>query len=264
MREISNEEQKRIEIEILDDVVAFCQENGLRYYLAYGTLLGAVRHKGFIPWDDDIDIHMPRPDYERFIELYNSTHRENRVVSHENNQHYRVAFAKVYRKGTTVKEFHFKQDVFGVYIDIFPLDGYNDEKAARRCGELRRYMHVKNSLFLASMTPARKIRLAITKLILLPFSMRMLLTKIKESATRYSYGECEQVFSSYSRYAYKEVFPRSIFEGCTMVPFEGKEYCAPLDTDMYLRKQYGDYMKLPPEEKRISTHNSQAYRKGEE
>ena len=68
-RSISIEEIKKIETDILDEVVAFCNQNGLRYFLAYGTLLGAVRHKGFIPWDDDIDIHMPRPDYERFLKL---------------------------------------------------------------------------------------------------------------------------------------------------------------------------------------------------
>ena len=72
MKAIEEKELKQIQLEILCDVAAFCEKHGLRYYLAYGTLLGAVRHKGYIPWDDDIDIHMPRPDYEKFISLYNN------------------------------------------------------------------------------------------------------------------------------------------------------------------------------------------------
>ena len=98
MKEITGEELKKIQVEILDNVVEFCQRHNLRYFLAYGTLLGAVRHNGYIPWDDDIDIHMPRPDYEKFIGLYNSEAGNNEVVSHELDSNYRVAFAKVYRK----------------------------------------------------------------------------------------------------------------------------------------------------------------------
>lgn len=259
MREIGTEELKRIQIEILDDVAAFCQHHNLRYYLAYGTLLGAIRHKGYIPWDDDIDIHMPRPDYEKFLELYNSGSSANRAVSHELDNKYRAAFAKVYRKGTIVKEFHFKQDVFGVYIDIFPLDGYKDEKQAHQCGEIRRYMHVKNSIFTSSMTAMRKMRLTLTKAILLPVTLRSLQKRIKRIATQCSYDSSERVYSSYSRLAARETFPRSIFDSYKMVAFEGKEYRAPLDCDCYLRALYGNYMTLPPKEKQQSTHNSQAY-----
>ena len=259
MRKIGTEELKRIQIEILDDVAAFCQHHNLRYYLAYGTLLGAIRHKGYIPWDDDIDIHMPRPDYQKFLKLYNCENSTNCVVSHELDKKYRVAFAKVYRKGTLVKEFHFKQDVFGVYIDIFPLDGYKDEKQAHQCGEIRRYMHVKNSIFTSSMTAMRKMRLALTKAILLPVTLRSLQKRIKRIATQCSYDSSERVYSSYSRLAAREIFPRAIFDNYKMVAFEGKEYRAPLDCDCYLRALYGNYMTLPPKEKQQSTHNSQAY-----
>ena len=259
MREISTEELKRIQIEILDDVVAFCKQHNLRYYLAYGTLLGAVRHGGYIPWDDDIDIHIPRPDYEKFLELYNSANSINQVVSHELEQSYRVPFAKVYRKGTIVKEFHFKPDVFGVYIDIFPIDGLKDERQAHQCGEIRRYMHVKNSIFTDKMTLARKIRLAITKIILLPVTLHKLQERIRKTATQRSYEESNLSFSSYSRLAAREIFPRAIFDGYKPVTFEGKEYRAPIDCDCYLKALYGNYMELPPKEKQISTHNSQAY-----
>ena len=259
LKSVGDRELKDIQLEILCNVTEFCEKHGLRYFLAYGTLLGAIRHKGYIPWDDDIDIHMPRPDYERFLQEYNSTSECNIAVSQEVTPGYRVAFAKVYRKGTIVREFHFKPDVFGVYIDIFPLDGYEGEKQARKCGEMRRFMHVKNSIFLPQMPLARKLRLAVTKLMLLPFGMPFMLRRIKRIATRREYDSSSVVFSSYSRFAWKEYFPREIFDNYIMVEFEGRAFRAPHDCDIYLRALYGDYMTLPPVEKQVSHHNSQAY-----
>ena len=259
MREIHTDELKRIQIGILDDVALFCKQHNLRYYLAYGTLLGAVRHKGYIPWDDDIDIHMPRPDYEKFLATYNADGKDNIAVAPELDARYRLPFAKVYRKGTVVKENHFKPDLFGVYIDIFPLDGYADKKQAYECGEMRRYMHVKNSVFLHEMSPIRKLRLAVTKLILLPFNLKGMLARIKTLVTKQEFDSSEYVFSSYSRLAVKEVFHHSVFDRYKIVIFEGKEYRAPVDCDSYLKALYGNYMALPPEDKRISTHNSRAW-----
>lgn len=258
MRIIETEEIKKIQLDILDSVAHFCEERGLRYYLAYGTLLGAVRHKGYIPWDDDIDLHMPRPDYERFLDEYNQASPLYKALSSDNDKRYRVAFAKVHHPGTIVREFHFKPDIFGVYIDIFPLDGLGSEAQAKECGELRRYMHVKNSIFLKSMPLMRKLRLAITKLILLPFPLHTLLGRIKSIATHHPYDSSPRVCSLMSRAALREIMPRTVFEQHCMLPFEGKEYRAPKDYDHYLRVNYGDYMQLPPEEKRISHHNSEA------
>ena len=105
---------------------------------------------------------------------------------------------------------------------------------------------------------ARKLRLAITKLILLPFSLKKLLKRIKLTATRCTYDNSDNVCSFMSRTAIREIMPRSVFDEYTMLPFEGKEYRAPKGYDRYLKANYGDYMQLPPEEKRISHHNSEA------
>ena len=259
MRSIPIEELKLLQREVLDDIVQFCQEHGLRYTLAYGTLLGALRHKGYIPWDDDIDIHMPRPDYEKFLSLYNNRNSDYSVVTHEMDRRYHVPFAKVYRKGTIVKEFFYKQNVFGAYVDIFPIDGIKDERQAWWCGQLIRCMYIKTSIFCERQSIARKLRLAVTKLILLPFTEHFILTRIARISTRYRYEECDQVCSFGSRTALREILPRTVFDEYTMLPFEGKEYRAPKGYDTYLSQKYGDYMTLPPVEKRVSTHDSQAY-----
>lgn len=255
---IDTDELKKIQLQILDSVAQFCEKRGLRYYLAYGTLLGAVRHRGYIPWDDDIDIHIPRPDYEIFLKEYNETEEPYKVVSPQSENRYRVPFAKVHYPKTIVNEFHFKPDVFGVYIDIFPLDGVESQAQAKECGELRRLMHVKNSVFLKSMPLTRKLRLAITKLILLPIPLSALLKRIKATATRCNYDTSEKVCSLMSRAAVREILPRSVFDEYIMYPFEGKEYRVPKGYDQYLKANYGSYMQLPPEERRISHHNSVA------
>lgn len=257
MKAIEEKELKQIQLEILCDVAAFCEKHGLRYYLAYGTLLGAVRHKGYIPWDDDIDIHMPRPDYEKFISLYNS--QDNCVVTHETERCYHVPFAKVYRKGTIVKEYFYKQSVFGVYVDIFPIDAIKHRWQAFWCGQCVKFMYIKTFVFCERQTLLRKLRIAVSKLILLPFTEHFILERMRRISTRYKYEECKYVCSFGSRTAVREILPREVFDEYTMLPFEGKEYRAPKLYDEYLKHKYGDYMKLPPEEKRVSTHDSQAY-----
>ena len=104
MKKIETEEMKKLELDMLIDVAKFCDENDIRYYLSGGTLLGAVRHKGFIPWDDDIDISMPRPDYLKFVSTYNGSSEFYQVQSIENNDKYWRTFAKVFDTRTYLKE----------------------------------------------------------------------------------------------------------------------------------------------------------------
>lgn len=124
MKKIETEEMKKLELDMLIDVAKFCDENDIRYYLSGGTLLGAVRHKGFIPWDDDIDISMPRPDYLKFVSTYNGSSEFYQVQSIENNDKYWRTFAKVFDTRTYLKEdaIRMPKDGNGVFIDIFPID----------------------------------------------------------------------------------------------------------------------------------------------
>ena len=121
MKKIDIVEAKKMMLDILKTVAKFCDENNLRYFIFYGTYLGALRHKGYIPWDDDIDIAMPRPDYEKFMEIF---HAENLAVwTWRKDNKYLLPFAKVYDTRTEVHENADFGETFGVNIDIFPLDG---------------------------------------------------------------------------------------------------------------------------------------------
>ena len=128
MKRISFEEAKRVELDILLHVAKFCDEHGLRYFLAYGTLIGAVRHKGFIPWDDDIDIQMPREDYEKLLELYPKENTDEKyflLAPEMKGAHH--PYAKIIDTRTVKKELGAKKNnPLGVDIDVFPLDGQPD------------------------------------------------------------------------------------------------------------------------------------------
>ena len=109
-------------LEVLKYTIKFCEKNNLKYYLADGSALGCVRHKGYIPWDDDIDIYMPRKDYNRLISLKEKVSLDGYTVKSLKDKNYYLTFAKIYDSNTTVWEFKDCPDILGVYVDIFPLD----------------------------------------------------------------------------------------------------------------------------------------------
>ena len=124
---LSLEEKKKASLDTLLFFHDYCEKNGLRYTLAYGTLIGAVRHKGFIPWDDDIDIQMPRPDYEKLLSGFVDTD-EFKVISCENDKIYMFPYAKVLNRKTARLDGDGNQDSIGLGIDLFPLDGVPDDQ----------------------------------------------------------------------------------------------------------------------------------------
>ena len=141
MKEMSLKDIQSISLEILKDVHAFCVKNNIKYTLQGGTLLGSVRHNGFIPWDDDIDIAMPRPDYEKFCRNYVSK-KGYQLICRQNNECY-IMFARVAEMEKTIA----KCDILpwtnkstGIWIDIFPLDGVEDDYAAAKamCSEIKK------------------------------------------------------------------------------------------------------------------------------
>ena len=133
---IDSEESKRIQLEILDGIDRFCTQRGLRYSLAYGTLIGAVRHKGFIPWDDDIDLMMPRPDYDRLRKEFQADGLY--LVDLADRDDCVETFLKVCKSGTVMVDKNFGRELWGVNVDVFPVDGAPSEDLAGHYAALNR------------------------------------------------------------------------------------------------------------------------------
>ena len=242
-------------VPILECIDKVCREHNLRYYLWAGTMLGAVRHKGFIPWDDDMDIGMPRPDYETLL-----AHCQEwmpapfEVMGPHNHPDYPYPFAKVEDGSTTVIErpdFDFPE---GIYIDIFPIDGISsDEVAARR--HIKKYKFYRHLLFLRGRDPFKHGKgprswwpLLIHKL----FSLKGLQDKVQRLMTKYSFDDCEKVIDY--DFTFRGIIDKRILGEPREYEFEGKKFLGVQDAHKYLTDMYGDYMTPPPKEKQIQ-HN---------
>lgn len=251
---------QKIEHEILQEVVKICDENNLTYFLIGGTLLGAIRHKGFIPWDDDLDIAMPRGDYDKFLEISNDELGEEYWLHYSGNDpDYWLPFAKVKKKETIFDEANSRNIVSdkGIYIDIFPLDNAKKEKSifqsvqAITCKKMSRIILWKRGFYKSKPKLNLKILLGILKnktVFEISNRQQKLMSMCKDKDTKY-------FVNLGSNYNYvKQTVPKDKYYPPVKVEFEGLFYNAPNDWDFILKRIYGDYMKLPPVEKRI-THN---------
>lgn len=265
-KKITLDELKKIQLDLLKNVASFYEKNKLRYFLAYGTLLGAIRHKGYIPWDDDIDIVMPRPDYLKFIKKYNflNENKDYNVETHYENSDFIFPFAKVLNKKTTLIEnvsIYFENSV---NIDIFPLDGYPDSlKDSNKHVNKTKNQRIKLAL---KMIKLRKDRVFYKNIILLSgkaacyfINYRNLIKNIDAISRKYSYESSNFVGCGVSIYGIKDRFPKEVFADSEKVEFEGEGFNAPVGWHEYLTGIYGDYMKLPPEDERVTHHSFNAY-----
>lgn len=271
---MSLEEVKAAALEMLVFVDGICNKNGLRYSIFYGTLLGAVRHGGFIPWDDDIDIVMPRKDYLKLIDILknDSTYL---LASPYNRTPYRYTFSKIFNKKTIMKskqKFSYEEKDMGVFIDIFPLDGLPQDKVdQRKIGEeadnLRlNFMNTLGMLYARSYSYHRSF----IKLLVKYPQHKKLLKKGDYSYWREKYElEClKYTFEKsdhcghleYVKYD-KAIYPTEWFdyENLTRVKFEGYDVMSIKNSKEFLTQYYGSYMELPPQEERLSNHLYRAY-----
>lgn len=262
MTKIDFDELKTIECQMLKYVDQVCRENGLMYCLAYGSLLGAARHKGFIPWDDDIDIHMPHKDMETLKNILNDSDSPYRMLSHD-TQGYYYSFGKIIDNRTYVREHRYSEKIpeLGVYIDVFQLDGLPEKNAEDHLKEINS-VRAKLALYAYHGCRYRKnifyfLKKKLEWLAIKNQDIGIYQRKMYELQKQYDFYESESVIDVGTPYRY--TFPRSIFDEIIDAEFEGVKMRIPKAFDAYLTKAYGDYMTLPPVEKRITHHDFDAY-----
>lgn len=266
-KEIDSCQLKNIQLEIMDAIDTFCVNNGINYSLACGSLLGAVRHKGFIPWDDDIDIYLMRDDYKKLIQIFPDVFLgKYKLISLERNKEYNKAYAKVYDDSTILMEFANSKPIIGVNIDIFPLDFVpEDKKIYSRYNKIRKFiisLYQVKMIRISSHRPFYKnIILLVGKLFLLLFSSRRLAIYISNYAQVHNSTPSKYVFETVQGLLQKNRKFTKSFKSYIRIPFEDRNYQVVKDYDIVLTQGYGDYMKLPPIEKRVSHHSFKAYKK---
>lgn len=268
MREIKTiEELKKIQLDLLLEFHRFCCENSIKYSLAAGTLIGAVRHKGFIPWDDDIDVYLLREEYNKLLKLYPNAPQNNcSLISMERNNHWYRAYAKFYDTRTLMEEnTKNKYKGIGVGIDVFPIDDVPDEhdewkKYNKKRMFLRNIMSVKSFTFSSKRNILKTVFVFLCQLLLLPFSLRWLAVEMNKYSQKHNgkgfshvYENCLGVYNSENAWLKKDI------EDVVDAEFEGHLVKIMKGFDDYLTTVYGDYMELPPESKRISHHSFEAY-----
>ena len=247
---------QQTELTILKDVAAFCGEKNIRYCITSGTLLGAVRHDGFIPWDDDIDISMPRADYEKFLACADDFIDGYEIVSTKLNNKYPIAIAKVRKCGTVMKEPSMAHlDInHGVWIDVFPLDKVdNIENLSKRAHQFNLLTTVIN--YKLKVSVPKKISTKLFCTLLSVFSI----AKLDKIRTKIMTSEENTTAKRYTSFASnlgpkKLLFGEDVYFPLKKVKFEGELFFAPAQCEKWLESAYGDYMTLPPENERINRH----------
>lgn len=264
-KELSFEEIKKIELEILEEFALFCNKNNLKYFLAYGTLIGAVRHKGFIPWDDDIDVQMPRDDYNRLIKIFNDNKSsDNLELVAPTDIKSRHSFVKIIDNRTIKieKSFEYSDGFLGADIDVFPLDGQPEKD--RDFKQWYKRLHRIYYLYLLctldeNATITRKIVFPIVRL--LTGGKKRLLKKAEKLHKEYPYEDSKYVGSVESAYDFEKTnrIEKKHYSSSVMLDFEGKKYSVPIGYHEILTLVYGNYMKLPPKDEQITHHKNKIY-----
>lgn len=276
---IVDEELRNIQKEcfkILHKFKEVCNNNGFKYYLAFGTLLGAIRHKGYIPWDDDIDVWMPRPDLIKFMSVAEEQMQPYVInyytIKNKASFKYRsqpcIEDQKVkvgFNLGNTIKNGY-------IWIDVMPLDGMPSNKILQKIRCIRfRIMYILIGFARSAKIGAfnknskkglQKIGIVLNEKLkigkLLNIDKR--LYKFDKFRTKYSFPESELVIGSTTTYIEKAIFNKEWFDGERYAEFEGEDYQIPAEAELILKRLYNNYMQLPPEDKRVRSHFSKLYK----
>ena len=270
MKQLDIDEIKKIQLSILDYVHKFCVENDIHYSLCGGTLIGAVRHKGYIPWDDDIDIMMPRPDYEKFCKIFNFNENSGyKVLNSYNDRDFFQPFSKVVDVNTVLVESYDRPTKdLGVNIDVFPIDGLPNnsserEKYWKRIFKKRNFatvIYTKNNKKEHGM---KKVIRLILFYLCRPFPANIFAKKLHRLGKHNTFENSNIIANSIFGYGKKEEMPGNLFSSFIDIEFENRKFKAVENYDVYLSNLFGDYMQLPPENERIAKHDFKAFLKNE-
>lgn len=257
------EESKSIMIKILESIDKCCRDNNIKYSLCWGTMIGAIRHHGFIPWDDDIDVMMSREDYNRFLEVYDDS--AYGVYTPMKIKNCVQIITKIYDKKTCVFSHNYPKSQFGIWISIFPYDNVPDDNL--KIWELKRTFWTfsyqsKVARFLTTDSLKKRIVKSLMKFLLFPFSSFWLYNRVEVCLTAYNGHQTKRVClwtgvgKTKTTFLY---FSKEWFDEVIDVDFENIKTKIISGYDQFLKSRYGNYMKLPPESERVFKHNFKSY-----
>lgn len=263
--EFTPERLRKLQLKELDTLVyfkEFCERNDLKFFMCGGGCIGALRNKGFIPWDDDIDILMPRDDYERLYKLWkNDEHERFKLLKTDDNIFTGNLFITIVDVETTcVKANQAHLNIpFGIMMDVFPLDGCPSGRLKRKMQKINAMIY---SLFMAQIVPEKhggfmafgsRVLLSIFKS---PKTREKIWRNAERRMTKYKISECEYITELCEGvYSMQNEYPKDLFASAVYKEFEGIMVPVPVGYDKYLTMAFGDYMKLPPEEERKPHHD---------
>ena len=249
-----------VELAMLKEVVRICEKHGLTYYLSAGTFLGAVRHHGFIPWDDDADVRMPRPDYEKLLDILPGELSDPYFVNHfKYNPNAHRYFMRVENPKVKIQRTQSKTgEICNAWLDIFPLDGMPKNKIHNKFRQLRlwnRRMWLQISVFDEIVELKKKrpwhenLIIKIVKHTPIQHFVKYdkMWKKLDKAMKAYPVDKAKYLVNFMGYYKFRDMIPKSVYGKGAMYKFEDTEFNGPEDYQTFLRTLYGDYMKLPPE-----------------
>lgn len=254
-----------IEIGILKDFDKICNENNLDYFLVGGSAIGAIRHKGFIPWDDDIDVGMSREDYDKFLKIVKKEYsKKYSILNNDTNNRYPAMNTRLQLKGTTYKTIDFKDipGEFGIFLDIYSFDNIPDDDKLMKKQATKAWFYGKLMVLSGVKKPTiyyYGIKAKILHMILFVahyvfkifhISTRSLYCKARKYSTMYNNEKTSRFAFMFDPKRYTSILSKDDVYPTKRIEFEGMKVKVPNRIEVYLKKRYGDYMKLPPVDKR--------------